>query len=386
MEADMQRRIRIGLVGGGQGSFIAAAHRAAARLDDGYELVAGALSSDPQRALASGLELRLDPERCYADYADMARSEARRPDGIDAVVIVTPNHLHFPVAQAFLEQGIHVICDKPMTTRLDHADVLLELAERQGLLFMVTHTYSGYPMVRHARELVRNGALGDIRVVQVEYAQDWLAEPLELTGQKQAEWRADPKRAGPAGALGDIGTHAFHLAGFVTGLQVDQLAAELTTFVPGRALDDHVQVMLRYQGGARGMLWASQVATGSANRLQLRVFGSSAAIHFDQESPDQLLFTGLGEATQIVRRGATPAGGDAALATRLPAGHPEGYFEAFAQLYRDFSLIWQARAAGLPFDTTHHPMPTVHDGRQGMAFIDAVLRSHQGGSSWVTLS
>ncbi|WP_295956261.1 Gfo/Idh/MocA family oxidoreductase [Rhodoferax sp.] len=382
----MQRRIRIGLVGGGQGSFIAAAHRAAARLDDGYELVAGALSSDPQRALASGLELRLDPERCYADYADMARREAQRPDGIDAVVIVTPNHLHFPVAQAFLEQGIHVICDKPMTTRLDHADVLLELAERQGLLFMVTHTYSGYPMARHARELVRNGALGDIRVVQVEYAQDWLAEPLELTGQKQAEWRADPKRAGPAGALGDIGTHAFHLAGFVTGLQVDQLAAELTTFVPGRALDDHVQVMLRYQGGARGMLWASQVATGSANRLQLRVFGSRAAIHFDQESPDQLLFTGLGEATQIVRRGATPAGGDAALATRLPAGHPEGYFEAFAQLYRDFSLAWQARVAGLPFDTAHHPMPTVRDGRQGMAFIDAVLRSHQGGSSWVTLS
>lgn len=382
----MQRRIRIGLVGGGQGSFIAAAHRAAARLDDGYELVAGALSSDPQRALTSGLKLRLAPERCYATYADMARREAQRPDGIDAVVIVTPNHLHFPVAQAFLEQGIHVICDKPMTTRLDHADVLLALAERQGLLFMVTHTYSGYPLVRHARELVRNGALGDIRVVQVEYAQDWLSEPLELTGQKQAEWRADPQRAGPAGALGDIGTHAFHLAGFVSGLEVDQLAAELTTFVPGRVLDDHVQVMLRYQGGARGMLWASQVATGSANRLQLRVFGSRAAIHFDQESPDQLLFTGLGEATQIVRRGATPAGGDAALATRLPAGHPEGYFEAFAQLYRDFALAWQALAAGQPFDAAHHPMPTVRDGRQGMAFIDAVLRSHQGGSSWVALS
>jgi predicted dehydrogenase len=241
-------------------------------------------------------------------------------------------------------------------------------------------------LVRHARELVRNGALGDIRVVQVEYAQDWLSEPLELTGQKQAEWRADPQRAGPAGALGDIGTHAFHLAGFVSGLEVDQLAAELTTFVPGRVLDDHVQVMLRYQGGARGMLWASQVATGSANRLQLRVFGSRAAIHFDQESPDQLLFTGLGEATQIVRRGATPAGGDAALATRLPAGHPEGYFEAFAQLYRDFALAWQALAAGQPFDAAHHPMPTVRDGRQGMAFIDAVLRSHQGGSSWVALS
>ena len=382
----MQRRIRIGLVGGGQGSFIAAAHRAAARLDDGYELVAGALSSDPQRALASGLELRLDPERCYADYADMAQREAQRPDGIDAVVIVTPNYLHFPVAKAFMEQGIHVICDKPMTTQLDHADTLRELAERQGLLFMVTHTYSGYPLVRHARELVRSGALGELRVVQVEYAQDWLAEPLELTGQKQAEWRADPKRAGPAGALGDIGTHAFHLASFVTGLQVEQLMADLSTFVPGRALDDHVQVMLRYQGGARGILWASQVATGSANRLQLRVFGSRGAIHFDQESPDQLIFTRLGEATQIVRRGATPAGGDAAMATRLPAGHPEGYFEAFAQLYRDFSLAWQARAAGQTTEAAPSLMPTVHDGRQGMAFIDAVLRSHQSGSSWVALS
>ena len=323
----MHRRIRIGLVGGGQGSFIAGAHRAAARLDDGYELVAGALSSDPERALASGLAMRLSSERCYTDYADMARREAKRSDGIDAVVVVTPNHLHFPVAKAFLEAGIHVICDKPLTTRLEHADELLALAQRTGLLFMVTHTYSGDPLVRHARELVRSGALGDIRVVQVEYAQDWLAEPLERTGQKQAAWRADPERAGPAGALGDIGTHAFQLAQFVSGLEVEQLAAELTTFVPDRALDDNVQVMLRFKNGARGALWASQVATGSANRLQLRVFGSRAAIHFDQEIPEQLLYTRLGEATQIMRRGATPAGGDAALATRLPAGHPEGYFE-----------------------------------------------------------
>ena len=382
----MQRRIRIGLVGGGQGSFIAGAHRAAARLDDGYELVAGALSSDPERALASGLAMRLAPERCYGDYADMARREAQRSDGIDVVVVVTPNHLHFPVAKAFLEAGIHVICDKPLTTRLDHADELLALAQRTGLLFMVTHTYSGYPLVRHARELVRSGALGDLRVVQVEYAQDWLAEPLELTGQKQAAWRADPERAGPAGALGDIGTHAFQLAQFVTGLEVEQLAAELTTFVPGRALDDNVQVMLRFKSGARGALWASQVATGSANRLQLRVFGSRAALHFDQENPEQLLYTRLGEATQIVRRGATPAGGDAARASRLPAGHPEGYFEAFAQLYTDFALAWHARAAGQPFDTEHHPMPTVRDGRQGMAFIDAVLRSHRGGCAWVALS
>ncbi len=382
----MQRRIRIGLVGGGQGSFIAAAHSAAARLDDGYELVAGALSSDPERALASGLALRLAAERCYGDYADMARREAQRSDGIDVVVVVTPNHLHFPVAKAFLQAGIHVICDKPLTTRLDHADELLALAQRTGLLFMVTHTYSGYPLVRHARELVRSGALGDLRVVQVEYAQDWLAEPLELTGQKQAAWRADPERAGPAGALGDIGTHAFQLAQFVSGLEVEQLAAELTSFVPGRALDDNVQVMLRFKSGARGALWASQVATGSANRLQLRVFGSRAALHFDQESPEQLLYTRLGEATQIVRRGATPAGGAAALASRLPAGHPEGYFEAFAQLYADFALAWHARAAGQPFDAERHPMPTVSDGRQGMAFIDAVLRSHRSGCGWVALS
>jgi predicted dehydrogenase len=382
----MQRRIRIGLVGGGQGSFIGAAHRAAMRLDDSYELVAGALSSDPACALASGLAMRLAAPRCYLDYADMAQREALRSDGIDAVVIVTPNHLHAPVARAFLEQGIHVICDKPMTTRLADADELLALAQGRNLLFMVTHTYSGYPLVRHARELVRNGDLGDIRVVQVEYAQDWLAEPLERSGQKQAAWRTDPERAGPAGALGDIGTHAFHLAQFVTGLDVDQLAAELTTFVPGRALDDHVQVMLRFKNGARGALWASQVATGCANRLQLRVFGSCAALHFDQESPEQLLFTRLGEPTQIMRRGATPVGGDAAMATRLPSGHPEGYFEAFAQLYADFALAWAARSSDQEFDALHHPLPTALDGRQGMAFIDAVLRSHRAGSSWVALA
>jgi predicted dehydrogenase len=316
----------------------------------------------------------------------MAQREALRSDGIDAVVIVTPNHLHAPVARAFLEQGIHVICDKPMTTRLADADELLALAQGRNLLFMVTHTYSGYPLVRHARELVRNGDLGDIRVVQVEYAQDWLAEPLERSGQKQAAWRTDPERAGPAGALGDIGTHAFHLAQFVTGLDVDQLAAELTTFVPGRALDDHVQVMLRFKNGARGALWASQVATGCANRLQLRVFGSCAALHFDQESPEQLLFTRLGEPTQIMRRGATPVGGDAAMATRLPSGHPEGYFEAFAQLYADFALAWAARSSDQEFDALHHPLPTALDGRQGMAFIDAVLRSHRAGSSWVALA
>ena len=222
--------------------------------------------------------------------------------------------------------------------------------------------------------------------MQVEYAQDWLAEPLEQAGQKQAEWRADPNRAGPAGALGDIGTHAFHLASFVTGLEVSQLAAELTSFVAGRQLDDHVQVMLRFKGGARGMLWASQVACGSANRLQLRVFGSKAAIHFDQENPDELWFTPLGHPAQRLRRGATPAGAAAAQATRLPAGHPEGYFEAFGQLYRDFASQWHVRSEGGSVASASSRIPTVADGRQGMAFIDAVLRSHQGGTQWVGMS
>ncbi|MDB5959426.1 MAG: oxidoreductase [Massilia sp.] len=381
----MKRRIRLGMVGGGQGGFIGAAHRVAARLDDQYQLVAGALSSDPQRARDSGAELHLDPARCYADYRAMAEQEARRADGIDAVTIVTPNHLHFPVAAAFLEHGIHVICDKPMTTNLADADALQRLAGESGLLFMVTHTYSGYPLVRHARELVAAGALGEIRVVQVEYAQDWLAEPLERSGQKQAEWRADPGRAGPAGALGDIGTHAFHLAAFVSGLQVSELAAELTSFVGGRQLDDHVQVMLRFKGGARGMLWASQVAAGSANRLQLRLYGSKAGLHFDQENPEELWLTPLGAPAQRIRRGATAAGGAAARASRLPAGHPEGYFEAFAQLYRDFAHLWHARNEGIAPDPAAALIPTVADGRQGMAFIDAVLRSHQAGTRWVGL-
>lgn len=377
----MTRRIRLGMVGGGEGSFIGAAHRVAARLDDEYELVAGALSSDLERSRASGAALRLAPERCYGDYREMARAEARRADGIDVVAIVTPNHLHVPVARAFVDAGIHVICDKPLAVSLAEAAALREQVQRSGLLFMVTHTYAGYPMVRHARELVASGELGEIRVVQVEYAQDWLAEPLEHSGHKQAAWRSDPQRAGPAGALGDIGTHAYHLAGYVSGLEVERLAAELHSFVPGRTLDDHVQVMLRYQGGARGMLWASQVAVGNANRLQLRVYGSRGGLHFDQEQPEQLRFTRLGQAAQCIRRGATDARGAAAAAARLPAGHPEGYFEAFAQLYRDFAAAWRGRVGG----DARQPaaFPDIEDGYRGMRFIDAVLRSHAGDGAWV---
>lgn len=378
----MSRRIRLGMVGGGEGSFIGAAHRVAARLDDGYELVAAALSSDPSRALSSGAKLHLAPERCYASYAEMAQAERARTDGIDVVAIVTPNHLHVPVARTFIEQGIHVICDKPLGISVAEVEDLRQQVQRSGLMFMVTHTYSGYPMVRHARELVQQGAIGDVRVVQVEYAQDWLSEPLELTGQKQAAWRSNPSLAGPAGALGDIGTHAFHLAEFVTGLRAEALCAGLNTFVAGRTLDDDVQLMLRFQGGARGMLWASQVAVGNSNRLQLRVYGSEGGLHFDHAKQDQLILSQLGGSEQTIYRGSVAAGSSAAAATRLPSGHPEGYFEAFAHLYREFAASWHMRQLGA-CETAN--FPGIADGCRGMAFIDSALKSSHAGSGWVAL-
>jgi predicted dehydrogenase len=374
------RRIRLGMVGGGEGSFIGAAHRVAARLHDEFELVAGALSSDPARAAASGAGLRLAPERSYADFRRMASAEAARDDGIDAVVIVTPNHLHAPVAHAFLEHGIDIVCDKPLATSLEEADELLQAVRRSGRLFLQTYTYSGYPMVRHARELVAAGEIGTVRFVQVEYAQDWLGEPLERQGNKQAEWRNDPQRAGPAGALGDIGSHAFQLAGFVTGLEVEELAAELVTFVEGRLLDDHVQAMLRYAGGARGLLWASQVASGTRNGLRLRVFGTRGSLSFDQEAPEMLCLGRPGQPEQRIWRGAF---GRPPSAPGLPAGHPEGYYEALGQLYREFAQQWRARDAGQALP--HVLAPGIDEGRAGMAFIKAVLRSSRAGGDWVRL-
>src|SRR5579871_6895658 len=285
------RRLRLGMVGGGPGAFIGAVHRIAARLDDRYELVAGALSSDAERGRAGARELRIAPDRCYADFRQMATAEAEREDGIDAVAIVTPNDVHYPAAQAFLEAGIHVICDKPVTTTVADAVDLAKLVRRTGLVFGLTHNYTGYPMVRQARQMIADGELGAIRVVQVEYAQDWLATPLEKTGQKQAVWRTDPVQSGQAGCLGDIGTHAFNLAEFVTGLRCEHVAAELSTFVPGRRVDDHVQMLLRFDKGVRGMLWACQVATGNENNLRLRVYGDKAGVEWKQEAPNYLWFT-----------------------------------------------------------------------------------------------
>ena len=377
------RRLRLGMVGGGEGAFIGAVHRLAARIDDQYEFVAGALSSDAARGAASAAQLRLDPARSYADFRTMASAEAQRADGIDAVAIVTPNHLHAAIASAFLEAGIHVICDKPLCISLTEALALQKLAHDKNRLLALTHTYSGYPMVRHARQLVAEGALGDIRVIQVEYAQDWLSESLEKGTNKQASWRGDPKRAGPAGCLGDIGTHAYHLAGFVSGLLPQEILAELHSFAPGRALDDHVQAMLRYANGARGMLWASQVAAGEENALRLRLYGTRAGLSFDQQNPNELLFTALGGATERLTRGRV-CSAQALHATRIPAGHPEGYLEAFAQLYADAALQIHALNAGLAKPPASALLTNVDDGVEGLRFIEAALKSHAEGR-WVKL-
>jgi predicted dehydrogenase len=383
--ASTKRRLRLGMVGGGDGAFIGAVHRIAARLDDCYEVVAGALSSNPERALQSGAAIRLDPARCYTDYREMARAEAARGDGIDVVAIVTPNHLHAPVAAAFLEAGIHVICDKPLGISLDEGKALAALARERRRVFALTHTYTGYPMVRHARELVASGAIGEVRQVHVEYAQDWMAEAaMQSAAFQDTNWHNDPLCAGPTGCTGDIGTHAFHLAGFVSGMQPSELLAELHAFTPGRVLDDHVQVMLRYPNGARGMLWASQMATGCENALKLRVFGSKASLAFDQENPNELWLTPQGGCAQKLTRGRV-GGSAAGHATRIPSGHPEGYLEAFAQLYRDAAAQIHAVDAGLPLPEESAWLPTADDGVAGMAFIDAVLASHAEGSRWVNI-
>ncbi|WP_111412708.1 Gfo/Idh/MocA family protein [Billgrantia lactosivorans] len=378
------RRLRLGMVGGGPGAFIGGVHRIAARIDDHYELVAGAFASDPERSRGAAAELHVAEARAYPDYRAMAEAESQRPDGIDVVAIVTPNHLHFDVARTFLEAGIHVICDKPMTTTLEDAQALAALVERSGLFFGLTHNYSGYPLVRQARDMVAAGELGELRVVQVEYPQDWLSTRLEESGVKQAEWRTDPKRSGPAGCLGDIGTHAYHLARFVTGLELESLAADLHTFVEGRALDDNVHMMLRFRGGARGMLWSSQVVPGNENGLKLRVYGSRGGLEWHQETPNRLFHSPLGEPSRILTRNG-PGLGDAALvASRIPPGHPEGYLEAFAQLYTDFAEQIRARQAGREAAVLSASTPGVDDGVDGLQFITRALESSQSGGAWVT--
>ncbi len=379
-----RRRLRLGMVGGGQGAFIGAVHRIAARLDDQYELVAGAFASEAARARASAAELHIAPDRAYPDFTTMAQAEAAREDRIDAVSIVAPNHVHHAACRAFLDAGIAVICDKPLTTTLADALDLVRAVRASGLTFAVTHNYTGYPMVRQAREMIEAGELGAIRVVQAEYAQDWLTTRLEDTGQKQAAWRTDPARSGPAGSVGDIGTHAHNLACFVTGLTLESLSADLTTFVPGRRLDDNAHMLLRFAGGARGMLWSSQVAPGNENALRLRVYGEKAGLEWQQEHPNQLRYAPHGEAPRVLARGAGGMGAAAARATRIPSGHPEGYLEAFAQLYTDAAEQLWARIEGRAPDPMALLVPTVEDGARGVKFIEAAVQSSREGAAWTS--
>jgi len=377
------RRLRLGMVGGGPGAFIGGVHRIAARLDDHYELVAAALSSDAERCLVGARQLHIP--RAYGSFEEMASSESKRADGIEVVSIVTPNNLHHAPAKAFLEAGIHVICDKPLTTTLGDALDLAETVKRTGLVFGLTHNYTGHPMVRQAREMISAGELGTIRLVQAEYVQDWLTTPLEKTGQKQAEWRTDPARSGPAGSLGDIGTHAYNLACFVTGLSCQQVAADVTTFVSGRRLDDNIHVMLRFSKGAKGGLWATQVAPGNENNLSLRVYGEKAGLEWRQEDPNQLGFTPLGETRRTIRRGSAGTGPAAAHATRVPSGHPEGYLEAFAQLYTDLAEQITAKIEKRSPNPESLLVPGVVDGVEGVKFINAVLESSRNRSAWTAI-
>lgn len=376
-------RLRLGMVGGGEGAFIGAVHRMAARLDDRWTLVAGAFSADSARSRAFGRALGLAEDRCYGDWRTMAAAEAGRADRIDAVAIVTPNDQHHGPARAFLDAGVAVICDKPLTTTLADALDLAGAVERTGLPFVLTHNYSGYPMVRQARAMTAEGALGAVRVVQVEYAQDWLAR--DLAGNKQADWRADPARAGPGGALGDIATHAYHLAVFVTGAPACALSAGTSRFVAGRRLDDDVQIALRWDNGARGQLWASQVAIGAANALRLRVYGADGALEWSQEEPDLLRHARLGQAPQILRRGGPGLTAAAQAATRVPAGHPEGYLEGFAQIYADAATHLRAHKEGRAPDAQAALLPGVRDGVEGMRFIEAAVRSAAADGRWVAL-
>ncbi len=377
-------RIRLGMVGGGQGAFIGAVHRMAARLDDQFDLVAGALSSTPEKAAASGRDLGLDPSRTYASYKEMAIREARLKEGIEAVSIVTPNHVHYEAAKEFLRRGIHVICDKPLTSNLSDAKKLKKVAEESKALFILTHNYTGYPMVRQAREMVQNGYLGKIRVVQVEYAQDWLTEEAEQTGAKQAVWRTDPAQSGAGGSTGDIGTHAYNLACFVTDLTLTSLAADLDSFVPGRRLDDNAHVMLRFDGGAKGMLWCSQVAPGNENGLKLRVYGETGGLEWAQENPDYLWFTPFGQPKRLITRNGAGAGAAAARVSRIPSGHPEGYLEAFATIYTEAARAIRATKKGKRVDK-NVIYPGVDDGVKGVAFVEACVASSGKNGAWIKM-
>jgi predicted dehydrogenase len=378
--AGFSGRLHAGIVGGGRGSFIGSVHRIAAELDGQAQVVAGAMSSDPEIARQSAAAWFL--ERSYSSYADMAAAEAADDNGIDFVIIATPNHLHYPVAKAFLAAGIHVVCDKPLGLTVAEGEDLVRLVEGGTTLFALTHNYTGYPAVRQAREMVRSGQLGEIRKVMVEYTQDWLMEPLEIRGNKQAAWRTDPARSGPGGCVADIGSHAENLLEFVTGLKIEALCADLSRVVPGRRLDDDGNILLRLGGGAKGTLVCSQIACGEENRLSIRVYGSEAGLEWHQQEPNTLIYKAAGKPWAQLRTGQSYLSGPASAAARLPAGHPEGYLEAFANIYRGFIEDVRRAGSGQPPLQNY---PGVRAGLRGLHFIERAVASSQAGSVWLNL-
>lgn len=381
----INRKLRMGMIGGGKGAFIGEVHRIAAAMDGQIDLVCGAFSSDPERSKESGESLYLPSNRVYGSYREMIAAERELPEGerMDFVSIVTPNHVHFDPAMLALENGFHVVLDKPMTLDLEEAKQLQRKVEDTGLLFLLTHTYVGYPMVRQARKLVRDGVLGKIRKIYVEYPQGWLSRASEQAGDKQAAWRTDPGKSGKSGCMGDIGTHALHLAEFISGLRTTQLCASLYTYVEGRRLEDDGNILLQFGQGASGVLMASQVAAGEENALKVRVYGENGGLEWNQQEPNTLLVKWLDEPAQIYRAGGNaPISPEARAFCRTPVGHPEGYLEAFANLYRSFADAWRARAGGGKEGAPLADFPSVADGVRGMAFLDNVLRSNDSTEKW----
>lgn len=383
----MVRKLRMGMVGGSSDAFIGAVHRKVAALDGYIELVCGAFSSNPEKSKATGKSLFLSPDRVYGSFEEMIRTEKKLPEGkrMDFISVVTPNHLHFGPAKLALENGFHVICDKPMTLSLAEAKRLKSVADKTGLVFALTHTYTGYPMVKEARNLIKKGALGKIRKIYVEYTQGWLAEPLERTGQKQATWRSDPKYSGLGGAIADIGTHAANLAEFISGQNITELCADLQAVVPGRVLDDDATMLLRFSGGATGMLVATQVAAGEENNLFIRIYGEKGGLEWHQEEPNTLIVKWPDKPRQIFRTGLPYVSNAAKAVTRVPSGHPEGYLEAFANIYVAFAHAVNDHLRGKKINPHDYGFPDVNDGVRGMAFIEAAVKSSRQKNKWIRI-
>ena len=383
----MPRKIRMGMVGGGRDAFIGGVHRIAANIDGQIELVCGAFSSNPEKSKLSGQDFYLDPSRVYGSYEEMIMTEKTLPEDVrmDFVSIVTPNHVHYGPAKMALENGFHVVCDKPLSFDLEEAKDLVETVNKTGQIFALTHNYTGYPMVKQARAMVKHGDLGTIRKVVVEYPQGWLSDFIESTDQKQAAWRTDPKRSGIAGAMGDIGTHAENLAEYITGLEISEICADISTLVEGRLLDDDGNVLLRFNNGARGILHASQISKGEENALKIRVYGTNAGIEWHQMEPNTLIVKHGDKPTEIYRTGVGELYPESAAHTRIPAGHPEGYLEAFANIYRNFAKCVQARIDGVTVDPVYDDFPTVKDGLRGMQFIYKVIESGKSDQKWVKM-